>query len=45
MLLAHGANPSLKDDYGETPLSIAQQVHKAMVPILKEVIARAQAPK
>jgi ankyrin repeat protein len=38
LLLAHGANPNLKDDYGDTPLSSAQQFHHDLVPILEAAL-------
>lgn len=41
MLLDYGANPNLKDAYGETPLKSAEcSHHKEMIPILKAAIKR-----
>jgi ankyrin repeat protein/beta-lactamase regulating signal transducer with metallopeptidase domain len=40
LLLDHGADPELKTDYNETPLSIAKQWHKDLVPMLEEAIKR-----
>jgi ankyrin repeat protein len=44
-LLDHGANPSLKDAHGETPLALAQKSHPEMVSVLEEATNRTQAPK
>lgn len=41
-LLAHGANPSVKDTEGETPLLLAQKSHKELVPILKQALNNAK---
>lgn len=43
-LLDHGANPLLKDDAGETPLSLAQKSHPDLVPML-QAAAQKIAPK
>jgi ankyrin repeat protein len=43
-LLDHGANPLLKDDAGETPLSLAQKSHPDLVPML-QAAAQKKAPK
>jgi hypothetical protein len=45
MLLDHGADPTWKTTSGQTPLSLVQQSHPDMVPLLKEAINRTQAPK
>ena len=38
MLLAHGANPSLKPTRGDTALELAKKSHPDLVPILEEAI-------
>lgn len=43
MVLNHGADPEMKSDYGETPLSRAKEQHPAMVPIIEEAIRRRHA--
>jgi ankyrin repeat protein/beta-lactamase regulating signal transducer with metallopeptidase domain len=43
LLLDHGADPEMKTDYNETPLSYAQQSHKNLVPILEAAIQRRHA--
>jgi tetratricopeptide (TPR) repeat protein len=40
MLLDHDADPTMIDAYGETPLSVARQFHKEMVPIIEAAISR-----
>ncbi len=40
MLLDHDADPTMIDAYGETPLSVAQQFHKEMVPIIQDALNR-----
>jgi ankyrin repeat protein/beta-lactamase regulating signal transducer with metallopeptidase domain len=40
LLLDHGADPAMKTDYNETPLSEAQSSHPEMAPILEEAIKR-----
>ncbi len=40
MLLEHGADPTMIDAYGATPLSEAKQWHQAMVPLLEAAIQK-----
>jgi ankyrin repeat protein len=44
-LIDHGANPSLKDFFGETPLALAQKSHQDLVPILQDAIKRTETRK
>ena len=39
-LLEYGADPTIKDAYGETPLSYAQKFRKDMVPLLETAIQK-----
>ena len=41
-LLAHGANPSVKDNKGETPLLLAQKSHRELVPILEQALNKSR---
>jgi ankyrin repeat protein/beta-lactamase regulating signal transducer with metallopeptidase domain len=38
-LLNHGANPTLKDSHGESPLDLAQKSHPNLVPMLQAAAA------
>jgi ankyrin repeat protein len=40
LLLEHGADPELKTNYNETPLTMAREANKALVPILEEAIRK-----
>jgi hypothetical protein len=40
MLLDRGADPTLIDDFKDTPLAMAKKLHNACVPILEEAIAK-----
>ena len=44
-LLDHGADPTMVDAYKETPLSMAKEFHKEMVPMLEAAIQRWQTKK
>jgi ankyrin repeat protein len=44
-LLDHGADPTMVDAYKETPLSMAKEFHKEMVPMLEAAIQRWQSKK
>ena len=43
-LLAHGANPLVKDDKGDSALALARKSHPKLVPIIEEAGRRKSAP-